>query len=151
MLSLQKEGCVSRYVSPPPAEIHAWRQLPCYARSVAEYKIQHTKERILLVENIQQKIEKEAYEKKAQAELQEIQSKLILMKAKIDLRTADIQINASQQVEALQKKIQDFQKRFEGAQNASEDARDTFQEGLESALNDLRKATDAAVEQILDQ
>lgn len=96
-------------------------------------------------------IKQDAYEKKAEAELKEIEARIILMKAKAERASADAQVRILRRVEELQHKFDHIQERLGRIPETSQEAWAEFQSGFESAVRELREATESAAERILGE
>jgi phosphoenolpyruvate carboxylase len=83
---------------------------------------------------------RDAYKKKAEAELELAQAKLVEFKAKVKSMTADARVKYSSQVEDLEKGVEAAKDKLKELGNAGEEVWEKFKDGVESALRSLSKA-----------
>jgi len=89
--------------------------------------------------------EKELYQQKKQAQLDEWQAELEKFKAKASAATADAQLELNKQIEALEVKIEEGKAKLAEVADASEGAWESIKEGVESAWESMKSAfSDAA-------
>ena len=89
--------------------------------------------------------EKELYQQKKQAQLDEWKAEADKLKAKASGASADAQLEFNKQIEALEGKIEEGKTRLSEFADASEDAWESIKEGVESAWDSMKSAlSDAA-------
>jgi chromosome segregation ATPase len=89
--------------------------------------------------------EKELYQQKKQAQLDEWQAELEELKAKASGASADAQLKMNTQIEALEGKIEEGKAKLAEIGEASEGAWESIKEGVESAWDSMKSAfSDAA-------
>lgn len=84
--------------------------------------------------------EKELYQQKRQAQLDEWQSEVERLKAKASGASADAQLELNEQIRALESKIEEGRTRLAEMTDASEDAWESIKDGVESAWDSIRSA-----------
>ena len=77
--------------------------------------------------------DKELYQQKKQAQLDEWEAEVTKLKAKASEASADAQIELNQQIETLEGKIEEGKSKLSELSNTSDDAWETVKEGMESA------------------
>lgn len=90
---------------------------------------------------------KEAYKKKVEAELEELEAKINLLIAKAKNASADTRIKAQNQISLLKKKYEDVSEEISGLQSKSKEAWEEVTNGIDEALDDLKVSVDEAIEQ----
>jgi predicted nucleic acid-binding Zn-ribbon protein len=89
--------------------------------------------------------EKELYQQKKQAQLDEWKAEVDKLKAKASGASADTQMELNKQIEALEGKIEEGQTKLAEIADASEDAWESIKDGVESAWDSMKSAfSDAA-------
>lgn len=90
--------------------------------------------------------EKELYQQKKQAQLDDWQADVEKLKAKASEASADSQLELNSQIETLEAKIEDGKAKLAELSNASEGAWESIKDGVDSAWNSMKTAfSDAAV------
>jgi len=84
--------------------------------------------------------EKELYQQKAKAQLDEWKAELDKLQAKVSGASADKQLEMNEQIRALEGKIEEGKARLAEIREASEDAWESIKEGVESAQSSLKSA-----------
>jgi hypothetical protein len=80
---------------------------------------------------------REAYKKKAEAELDLAQAKLAEFKAKVKGFTADTRVTYAEQVDHLEKAVDNAKEKLKELGEAGEDVWEKLKDGVESALRSL--------------
>ncbi len=93
---------------------------------------------------------KDAYQKKAEAELDELEAKIALMKARAEKATAETRIRYERQVDELSRKYDQSKKRFNEFIQSSQEGWEEVQSGLDKAIQDLRTSVNSAANRILE-
>jgi len=89
--------------------------------------------------------EKELYQQKKQAQLDEWKAEVDKLKARTSGASADAQLELNKQIEALEGKIEEGKTKLAEIADASEDAWESMKEGVESAWESMKSAfSDAA-------
>ena len=89
--------------------------------------------------------EKELYQQKKQAQLDEWKAEVDKLKAKASGASADAQLELNKQIEVLEGKIGEGKTKLAEIADASEDAWESIKEGVESAWESMTSAySDAA-------
>ncbi|MBF0169575.1 MAG: coiled coil domain-containing protein [Nitrospinae bacterium] len=88
---------------------------------------------------------REAYEKKFNAQLKEWSAQIALLKAKAVNATADANLDYHQAVESLQKKRDEASAKYHELKSASDDAWDDVKGGAERAWEEVKTAYHDAV------
>lgn len=89
--------------------------------------------------------EKELYQQKKQAQLDEWKAEVDKLKAKASGASADAQLELNKQIEVLEGKIGEGKTKLAEIADASEDAWESIKEGVESAWDSMKSAfSDAA-------
>lgn len=89
--------------------------------------------------------DKELYQQKKQAQLDEWQAELDKLKAKTSGASADKQLELNKDIEALEAKIEDGRTKLAEIEQASDDAWESIKDGVESAWDSLKSGfSDAA-------
>ncbi|GGD78675.1 coiled coil domain-containing protein [Lacimicrobium alkaliphilum] len=88
--------------------------------------------------------EKEAYQKKLQAQLDEWNSEIDKLRAKADQAEADAQLEYYQQIETLREKQQESSRKLEELKAASDDAWQDMKAGIDSAWDSLGRSLESA-------
>jgi len=89
--------------------------------------------------------QKQIYEQKVQAQLDQWNARIDELKAKAEQKDAEARINYQHQIEELQSKRDAFEQKLQELQKSSEDAWEEISKGVETAWNDLGKSLEAAV------
>lgn len=84
--------------------------------------------------------EKELYQQKKQAQLNEWKAEVDKLKAKASGASADAQLELNKQIEALEGKIEEGKTKLAEIADASEDAWESIKEGVESAWESMKSA-----------
>jgi len=90
---------------------------------------------------------KDAYEKKMEAKIEEWQAEIDRLKAKSKQQTADSEIDFNEKVEKLEQKQETARSDLENIKNSSSDAWEDLKAGAEKAANDLDDAIKSAKKQ----
>jgi archaellum component FlaC len=90
---------------------------------------------------------KEAYQKKVEAELEELEARINLLIAKAKNASADTRIKAQNKISLLKKKYEKVSKEISGLQSKSKEAWEEVTNGIDEALDDLKVSVDEAIEQ----
>lgn len=89
--------------------------------------------------------EKELYQQKKQAQLDEWKAEVDKLKAKASGASADAQLELNEEIEALEGKIEEGKTKLAEVADASEDAWESIKDGAESAWDSMKSAfSDAA-------
>ena len=89
--------------------------------------------------------EKELYQQKKQAQLDEWKAEVDKLKAKASGASADAQLELNKQIETLEGKLEEGKTKLAEIAGASEDAWESIKEGVESAWDSMKSAfSDAA-------
>ncbi|HUU73630.1 MAG TPA: coiled coil domain-containing protein, partial [Burkholderiales bacterium] len=84
--------------------------------------------------------EKQAYEKKLQAKLDEWSAEIDKLKAKADSAEADVQLDYNRRIDGLRSMQQAANERLVALRDASDNAWQDLKGGMESALDSLGNA-----------
>jgi len=84
--------------------------------------------------------EKELYQKKKQAQLDEWQAEVDKLKAKAAGASADVQIELNKQIDALKDRLEDGKSKLAEIKETSGDAWEAWKDGMESAWDSLKAA-----------
>jgi flagellar biosynthesis chaperone FliJ len=91
-------------------------------------------------------MDKELYQRKLQAQLDEWEADVDKLKAKASSASADKQLKMNEQIRVLDSKIAESKTKLSELSRAGEDAWESIREGVESALDSLKSAaSDAAM------
>jgi hypothetical protein len=89
--------------------------------------------------------DKELYQRKMQAQLDEWKTDVDKLKARASKASADTQLKMNEQIKVLDSKIAEGKARLSELSRAGEDAWESIREGMESAWDSLKSAvSDAA-------
>ena len=89
--------------------------------------------------------DKELYQRKMQAQLDEWKADVDKLKAKASRASADTQLKMNEQIKVLDSKIAEAKAKLSELSRAGEDAWESIREGMESAWDSLKSAvSDAA-------
>jgi len=89
--------------------------------------------------------DKELYQQKMQARLDEWKAQVDKLKAKSSGASADAQLDVNKQIRVLERNIEEGKAKLSELTEASEDAWESIKEGVESAWDSLKSGvTDAA-------
>lgn len=89
--------------------------------------------------------DKELYQQKMQARLDEWKAEVDKLKAKASGASADVQLDMNKQIKVLERSIEEGKAKLSELAEASEDAWGSIKDGVESAWDSLKSAaTDAA-------
>ncbi|GJQ58993.1 MAG: hypothetical protein D8M57_02610 [Candidatus Scalindua sp. AMX11] len=89
--------------------------------------------------------DKELYQQKKQAQLDEWKAEIDKLKAKASGASADVQLEMNKQIKTIESKVIEGKKKLSELAEAGEDAWESIKEGVESAWNSLKSAvSDAA-------
>jgi chromosome segregation ATPase len=89
--------------------------------------------------------DKELYQQKRQAQLDEWRAEVAKFKAKASGASADAQLELNRQIETLEGRIEECKSRLGQIGNAGEDAWDSIKDGVESAWDSMKSALGEAV------
>ena len=84
--------------------------------------------------------EKELYQQKKQAQLDEWKAEVDKLKAKASGVSADAQLELNKEIEALEGKIEEGKTKLAEIANASEDAWESIKDGVEFAWDSMKSA-----------
>jgi septal ring factor EnvC (AmiA/AmiB activator) len=84
--------------------------------------------------------EKELYQQKKQAQLDEWKAEVAKLKAKAAGANADAQLKLKKQIKSLEDKIEQGKSKISEIANASEDSWKSLKEGVESVWDSLKSA-----------
>ena len=84
--------------------------------------------------------EKELYQQKKQAQLDEWKAEVDKLKAKASGASADAQLELHKQIEAREGKIEEGKTKLAEIADASEDAWESIKDGVESAWDSMKSA-----------
>jgi chromosome segregation ATPase len=88
--------------------------------------------------------EKELYQQKKQAQLDEWKADVNKFKAKASRASAEAQLELNRQIEALEGKIEKGKTKLAEIADASEDAWESIKEGVESAWDSMKSSFSSA-------
>ena len=89
--------------------------------------------------------DKELYQQKMQARLDEWKAEVDRLKAKASGASADVQLDMNKQIRVLERSIEEGKAKLTELAEASEDGGESIKDGVESAWDSLKSAaTDAA-------
>jgi len=89
--------------------------------------------------------DKELYQQKMQARLDEWKAEVDKLKAKSSGVSADVQLDINRQIKVLERNIEEGKAKLSELAEAGEDAWESIKDGVESAWDSLKSAaTDAA-------
>jgi len=88
---------------------------------------------------------KELYQQKLQAQLDEWKAEIDKAKARARAADADAKLKMNQHIENLESKIKEGKTKLSEVSEASEDAWDSLQEGIESAWSSLKSGFSEAL------
>lgn len=86
----------------------------------------------------------EAYAKKVEARLEELDAEIAMMKAKAKGAEADAQLEYTRHLSELRKKREEAGRKLKDLREAGEGAMDDLQAGMENAWKELKNAVDQA-------
>lgn len=84
--------------------------------------------------------DKELYQQKKEAQLDEWKAQIDMLKARILMARADTQIEMNKQVKALESKIDEGKSKLSELAKAADDAYESMKTGVESAWDSLKTA-----------
>lgn len=90
--------------------------------------------------------EKELYQQKKQAQLDEWKAEVDKLKAKASGASADEQLEWNKKIEALEGKMEEGKAKLAEVADASEDAWESMKDGVESAWDSMKSAFSEAVD-----
>ncbi|MEX1276561.1 MAG: coiled coil domain-containing protein [Bacteroidota bacterium] len=90
--------------------------------------------------------EKELYQQKKQAQLDEWKADVDKLKAKASGASADAQLEFNKQIKALEGKIEEGNAKLAEIVEASEDAWESLKDGVESAWDSMKSAFSEALD-----
>jgi len=90
--------------------------------------------------------EKELYQQKKQAQLDEWKAEVDKLKAKASGASADTQMKMNKQIEALEGKIEEGKTKLAEIADASEDAWESIKDGVDTAWDSMKSALYDAVD-----
>jgi len=92
--------------------------------------------------------QKEAYQEKAEAQLEELKARIGLMEAKAAKAKAEAKIEYSEQIEELRQEQQEVEERLEGLKAAGSEAWRELSAGVDDAMTALQNAVTNAAAQL---
>ena len=95
-------------------------------------------------------INKELYQRKMQAQLDEWKADVDKLKAKASRASADTQLKMNEQIKVLDNKIAEGKAKLSELSQAGEDAWESIREGVESAWDSLKSAVSDAAKKFKD-
>jgi hypothetical protein len=95
--------------------------------------------------------DKELYQQKMKAQLDQWKAEIDLLKAKASVASADAQLEMNKQVKSLESKIGEGKAKLSALAEASDEAWHSMKEGVESAWTSLRSAVSDAAEKFKDK
>ncbi|MDY0094257.1 MAG: coiled coil domain-containing protein [Candidatus Vecturithrix sp.] len=93
---------------------------------------------------------KELYQQKLQAQLDEWEAELNKLRAKASGASADAKLEMNQQIEDMQAKIDEGKAKLSELAETSDDAWDSIKEGVESAWDSLKSGFREAISKFKD-
>ena len=94
--------------------------------------------------------ERELYQQKQKAQLDEWKAQLDKLKAKAAGASADAKLKLNEQIKMLESKVQDAEAKLSELAKAGDDAWDSIKAGVDAAWNSLRSAFSDAAAQFKD-
>ena len=94
--------------------------------------------------------DKELYQQKMQAQLDELRAKLDILKARAAGASADAQLELNKQVAAMESRIEEGKMKLSQLAESSDEAWDTMKAGFESAWDSLKTAAGEAAAKFKD-
>ena len=88
--------------------------------------------------------QKQLYEQKIKAQLDQWNARIDELKAKAAQKDAEARLDYQNQIEELQAKRDAFEQKLQDLQKSSEDAWEEISQGVEKAWNELGKSFEAA-------
>ncbi len=95
--------------------------------------------------------DKEVYQQKMKAQLDQWKAQIDLLKAKASGASADAQLEMNKQIKSLESKVDDGKAKLSALTEASEEAWQSMKEGVESALSSLKYAFSEAADKFKDR
>ena len=95
-------------------------------------------------------MDKELYQRKMRAKLDELEADVDKLKAKASSLSADAQLEMNEQIRALDSKIAEGKTKLSELSRAGEEAWDSIKEGVESAWDSLKVAVSDAASKFKD-
>ena len=95
-------------------------------------------------------MDKELYQRKMQAQLDEWKADVDKLKAKASRASADTQLKMNEQIKALDSKIAEGKAKLSELSRAGEDAWESIREGVESAWDSLKSSVSDAAAKFKD-
>lgn len=92
--------------------------------------------------------QRQAYEKKAQAELDLLEARLQEIRARAQMARADVALNLQQQINELKARRDDMRRQMEQMSGAGQDAWQELKQGFGRAAEELRAALDRAADRL---
>ena len=92
--------------------------------------------------------DKELYQQKRQAKLDEWRAEVDKLKAKASWVSADAQLKMNKQMKTLESKIEEAKTKLSQLGEAGEDAWESFKDGVESAWDSLKSAVSDATAKV---
>jgi hypothetical protein len=92
--------------------------------------------------------DKQAYQQKMEAQLDEWSAKIDVLKAKSEKASADAKIQYHQQIENLQNKKAKAQDKLRELKEASEGAFESLKDGIDSAWDDFKNSLEEALSKL---
>jgi len=124
--------------------IHAKSKLYCYPiYCIGSYKTILQKGKTHSIIN-----SRDAYQKKAEAQLRELEAKIAVLKARAEKMAAEAQINYNQRIKDLMREYDQAMEQFSEMKDAGQDAWQTLQSGLDKSINDLTSTVESAVNRL---
>ncbi|KAA3626415.1 MAG: coiled coil domain-containing protein [Proteobacteria bacterium] len=95
-------------------------------------------------------MDKELYQRKMQAHLDEWKADVDKLRARVSRASADTQLKMNEQIKELDSKIAEGKVKVSELSGASEDAWESIREGVESAWDSLKSAVSEATAKFKD-
>ena len=94
--------------------------------------------------------DKELYQQKMQAQLDDLRAKIDTLKVKASLASADANVEMSKQVAAMEDRIEEGKVKLSKLAESSDEAWETMKDGMESAWDSLKAAASEAAAKFKD-
>lgn len=95
--------------------------------------------------------DKELYQQKLQAPLDEWRSEIDRLKAKVSGASADVKLEMNRQVEVLESKIEEGKKKLSELSDASDNTWESMKDSMDSAWKSLKSAFNDAASKFKDK
>jgi len=95
--------------------------------------------------------DKELYQEKMQAQLDELRAKIDTLKVQATLASADARVEMSRQVAAMESRIEEGKIKLSKLAESSDEAWETMKDGMESAWDSLKAAASEAAAKFKDE